>query len=47
MRWLSYLHATEAQMNGVELHECPNCGGEMYSKTSDEYCLECIHEGRV
>lgn len=34
-------------MNGVERHECPNCGGEMFTRSADQYCLECIHEGRV
>lgn len=27
--------------------ECPNCGGVMLASTDDEYCLGCIHEGRV
>jgi len=26
---------------------CPNCGGSMLATNDDEYCLSCIHEGRV
>ena len=27
---------------------CPECGGEKIAEAdADEWCLECIHEGRV
>jgi ribosomal protein S27AE len=27
--------------------ECPNCGGVMYGHSDDEYCIDCIHNGRA
>lgn len=33
--------------SSLEKRTCPNCGGAMLVPRDDEYCLECIHEGRV